>query len=124
MQLSNKEKKKRQHEKELASFRNKMGSNIVWFDSLSKRRQYDLLFGWKRLKHIDSRTKPEYVKVSRRVPVDPTRPYGKRKIVVVEELRYPPSLKHYIKECKKARIYQPRIQNVRQAAIDILLNSK
>lgn len=123
MQLSNKEKKRRQHEKELASFRNKMGSNIVWFDSLSKRRQYDLLFGWKRLKHIDVRTKPEYVKVSRRVPVDP-QDLMERKIVVVEELRYPPSLKHYIKECKKERIYQPRIQNVRQAAIDILLNSK
>lgn len=50
MQLSNKDKKSRQHEKELASFRNKMGSNIVWFDSLSKRKQYDLLFQWKKLK--------------------------------------------------------------------------
>jgi len=124
MQLSNKEKKKRQHEKELVSFRNKMGSNIVWFDSLSKRKQYDLLFGWKRVRHMDKRTKPEYVEISKRVPVDPTRPYGKKKIIKVLELRYPPSLKHYIKTCKKARIYQPRIQNVRQAAIDILLNSK
>ena len=48
MNISNYEKKRRQHEKELNSFRNKMGSNIVWFDSLSKTKQYDLLFGWKR----------------------------------------------------------------------------
>jgi hypothetical protein len=124
MQLSNKEKKRRQNEKELVSFRNKMGSNIVWFDSLSKRKQYDLLFGWKRLKHMNNRTKPEYVKVNKRVPIDPTRPYGKIKMVVVAEIRYPASLKHYIKECKKTRMYQPIVQNVRQATIDILLNSK
>ena len=124
MQISNKEKKKRQHEKELASFRNKMGSNIVWFDSLSKRKQYDLLFGWKRVRHMNKITKPEYIEISKRVAVDPTRPYGKKKIIKVLELIYPPSLKYYIKDCKKNRMYQPRIQNVRQAAIDILLKSK
>ena len=39
MQLFNKEKKKRQKEKELASFKNKMGSKYGWFDFLSKKRQ-------------------------------------------------------------------------------------
>ena len=50
--ISVKEKKKRQHEKELKSFRNKMGQNIVWFDSLSKTKQFDLLFQWKKEKKI------------------------------------------------------------------------
>jgi len=34
--LSNKEKKRRQHEKELNSLRNKMGRNTIWFDALNK----------------------------------------------------------------------------------------
>ena len=124
MQLSNKEKKKRQHEKELTSLRNKMGSNIVWFDSLSKSRQYDILFGWKRTKHMNNRTKPEYVEVSKRVPIDPTRPYGRKKIVKVMELRYPASLKHFIRQCKRNPSFQPRVQNIRQTTIEILLTSK
>lgn len=101
-----------------------MGSNIVWFDSLPKGKQYDILFGWKRTVHMSNRTKPEYVLVSKRVPIDPTRPYGRRKVVKVKELWYPPSLKHYIKECKKNRKYQPIVQNIRQTTIDILLKEK
>lgn len=124
MQLSIKEKKRRQHEKELNSFRNKMGSNIVWFDSLPKGKQYDLLFGWKRFCHLNKRTKPEYVKVAKRIPIDPQRPWGRKKVVKVVELLYPPSLKHFIKACKKNRNYQPRVQDVRQTAIDLLLKKK
>lgn len=124
MQLSNKEKKRRQHEKELKSFRNKMGSNIVWFDSLSIGKQYDLLFGWKRTKHMNTRTKPEFCKISKRVPIDETRPWGRKKMVRSTELQYPPSLKHFIKECRKRSNFQPMVQNVRQTTIDILLNEK
>jgi hypothetical protein len=124
MQLSNKEKSRRKSEKELNSLRNKMGSNIVWFDSLSKRKQFDILFGWKRTKHMNKRTKPEYVEVAKRVPIDPQRPWGRKKVVKVMELRYPPSLKHFIATCRKNPSLQPRIQNIRQSTIDILLNSK
>ena len=48
--LSNKEKKRRQHEKELNSLRNKMGKNVIWFDALNKTQQYDFLFRWKKKK--------------------------------------------------------------------------
>ena len=123
-QLSNYEKKRRKHEKELNSFRNKMGSNIVWFDSLSKTKQYDILFGWKRICHMNKMTKPEYVRVAKRVPIDPKRPFGRTKIVKQMELKYPPSLKHFIKECKTKREDQPKVQNIRQVAIDLLLNEK
>lgn len=124
MELSKYEKKRRQHEKELNSFRNKMGSNIVWFNSLPKGKQYDILFGWKRTLHRSERTKPEYVEVLKRVPVDPKRPYGRTRVTKVMELRYPPSLKHFIKDCKKRREYQPRVQNIRHTAIDLLLKEK
>ena len=42
-----KERKKRKHKKELKSLRNKMGKNIIWFESLSPKKQYDVLFLWK-----------------------------------------------------------------------------
>ena len=52
IEISNNEKKRRQYKKELKSLRNKMGSNIVWFDSLPKSKQYDILFKWKSEKYI------------------------------------------------------------------------
>ena len=39
--LLDKEKKRRQHEKELKSLRNKMGKSIIWFDALNKTQQYE-----------------------------------------------------------------------------------
>lgn len=122
MQISDKEKKKRQHEKELNSLRNKMGVNIVWFDSLSLRKKYDILFGWKRLRKVKTRQKPEFVEITKRVPIDPLRPWGRKKLVKVTELWYPPSLKHYIKDCRKNSKYQPRVQNIRETSIDMLLS--
>ncbi len=122
--LSEKEKKKRQHEKELKSFRNKMGSNIVWFDSLSRTKQFDLLFSWKRTKSMNTRTEPEYVTVMKRQALDPLRPWGRKKIVKVSELRYPPSLKHFIQSCKLNSNYKPRVEKLREVAIEALLNSK
>jgi hypothetical protein len=124
MQLSNREKKKRKNKKELNSLRNKMGSNIVWFDSLSKTKQYDILFGWKKIKYKNTITKPEYRKVAKRVPIDPLRPWGRKKMVQVMELKYPASLKHFIKECRESNLFKPIVQNVRQTTIDIILNEK
>ncbi len=121
--MSNKEKKRRQHEKELKSLRNKMGPNIVWFDSLSKTKQYDILFEWKRKKQTKKNIKPEYVEVWKREPIDPKRPWGKTKRVKSLELVYPPSLKHFIISCKHDYRFTPKVQKLREATIDLLLKN-
>lgn len=100
MMISEKEKKRRQHEKELKSFKNKLGSNIVWFDSLSKRKQYDILFRWKSEK---------YIKKNVTVP--------KRSLSYKLSKIYPANIKHY-------RRYKPSIVDLRQTTIDLLLNKK
>ena len=109
--ISNKQKKKRQHLKELNSLRNKMGSNIVWFDSLTKKKKYDLLFEWKREKHTNNLTKPETSKV--------WIPWTRQ---VIEVTNYPPNLKYFIKKAKKR--YRVDVVRVREASIDLLLNNK
>ena len=119
--LSEKEKIKKKNEKELKSFRNKMGSNIVWFDSLGKTKQYDLLFQWKKEKHNNKLTKPEKVKV-RQSQIDSKT--WRRIFKWVEVTKYPPNLKYFIKERKHLRMYTPNVVNVRQATIDLLLNKK
>jgi hypothetical protein len=58
--LSSKEKKRRQHEKELKSLRNKMGKSIIWFDALNKTQQYDLLFRWKKEKNRNNLIIPNW----------------------------------------------------------------
>lgn len=119
MNISNREKKRRQHEKELKSFRNKMGKNIVWFDSLSKTKQYDLLFGWKREKSSNKLQAPEEKTILR-----PSFIGFKRKMIKQKITSYPASLKHFIIKCRVNPQFQPNRTKVRDAAIDILLNSK
>ena len=114
--LSDKEKKSKQYEKELKSLRNKMGSNLVWFDSLGRKRQYDVLFLWKKRKATNKLTKPEYKWIS--VPSW----INKQRILKVAT--YPPSLKHFIREIKKQYKFKTNTKFARNAAIDILLNSK
>jgi hypothetical protein len=117
--ISLKEKKKRQHEKELKSFRNKMGQNVVWFDSLGKTRQFDLLFQWKREKNKNNLTVPEKSFVRK------MKHNGwKRQFHWVEVTKYPTNLKYFIEERKKLRIFSPNIVNIRQSTIDLLLNKK
>lgn len=120
MNISNYEKKRRQHEKELNSFRNKMGSNIVWFDSLSKTKQYDLLFGWKREKSSNKLEHPEEKTIIKVVRVG----WGKRMRTKEKVTNYPASLKHFIEKCKQNPNFRPSVTKVRDTAIDILLNSK
>ena len=117
--ISNKEKKRRQHEKELNSLRNKLsGQLIVWFDSLSTQRRYDLLFEWKYLKHVKSGIeKPVIGKVKRRNRFT-------RKIDVVKTITYPASFKHFVKAKKSSFRYKPHVANIRNTTIDILLNEK
>jgi hypothetical protein len=40
------------HEKEMRSFKNRLGKNIVWFDSLPERIKRDIFFSIKRDKWI------------------------------------------------------------------------
>jgi hypothetical protein len=121
MNISEKEAKRRQHEKELKSFRNKMGQNIVWFDSIGRTKQFDLLFQWKREKSNNKLTRPEKVKV-KTSQID-SRTWS-RIFKWVEVTKYPPNLKHFINERKNLRMFTPSIVNVRQSTIDLLLNKK
>lgn len=122
--MSDAERKERKHKKELKSLRNKMsGPNLIWFDSLSKRRQYDFLFAWKEEKFSNKLEKPvvEYRKMrgfygpmglSSGTP-------GRVKII-----KYPPSLKHFIKSKRGRGKWKIKISDFRNSAINILLNSK
>ena len=107
--ISIKEKKKRQHEKELKSFRNKMGSNIIWFDSLPLGKQYDLLFSWKREKFNNKHEKPvkKYLKYIRQYYTE-----------------YPVNFKYFLKPYKNNRHFQPSVINLRNTTIDLILNIK
>ena len=115
--MDNKERTKRKNQKELKSLRNKMGSNIVWFDSLNQQQQYDLLFEWK------------YEKFRRRNVTKPV-VVRKRKLVKkgsrwirewVDVTEYPASLKYFIKDAKLR--YRPQVSRVRETTIDLLLKN-
>ena len=98
-----------------------MGSNIVWFDSLTKQRQYDLLFEWEQEKwkkrfitKPTTQKKPELKIINRRY-----------KRVMVDVIVYPDNLKYFIREVKSSRRsrYKVNVDRVRNAAIDILLKN-
>lgn len=115
--LTDKEKNKRKNQKKLKSFRNKMGTNIVWFDSLTKQKQYDLLFEWEHEKYRKRFiTKP--IKQKKRKLV---RTLGRRRIENVEITIYPANLKHFIREAKLR--YKPSVVRVRETTIDLLLKN-
>lgn len=38
------------YKKEFISFTNKIGKHKIWFESLSEKKQWDLLFMWKKYK--------------------------------------------------------------------------
>lgn len=124
MELSTYEIKKRHHEKELKSFKNKLGPNTVWFNSLTKEKQFDILFLWKKHKKFNKLTKPEWVKKSKRVPLDPNRPWCRKTLKKVKELEYPPSLKHFIKNIMYDRRFRPKTQDIRNTTITLLLNEE
>ena len=56
---------------EFESFRKRMGKHSSWFNALDTRKQWDLLFLWKKQKHLAKTTKEQ---VSLRKFL-----YGKRK---------------------------------------------
>jgi hypothetical protein len=114
MELTDKQKKKRQHEKELKSLRNRMGKNLVWFDSLSKRKQYDVLFLWKQYKYFNNLEKPKvrYVKVFRH----------SGGIQMIKVIDYPPNLKYFIKDLRLKFRFKVDKSVLRNSAIDLLLS--
>ena len=118
--ISDKEKKSRQPEKELKSLRNKMGPNILWFDSLHIVLKYDLLFAWKAEKYRNKLTQPKKEKV-----IKFTRVGWKVQRQKVEVINYPPNLKYFIETIKThPRFRKTDIVNHRNAAIELLLNKK
>ena len=112
MKLTNKQKKIRKLEKELNSLKNKLdSSNLIWFNSLSKERQFDFLIEWKKEKwNKRNIKKPEEIKKYN---------HYTRKLKVIKI--YPASLKHFIKECRFKMKYKPSISKYRETFIDSLL---
>lgn len=117
--LSDKEKKRRQHLKELNSLRNKMGKNLAWFDALNKTQQYDILFSWKLEKKINTLTKPETKFITKRISGFHGSQYKvlKKKIEIIS---YPPNLKYFIKNIKPR--YSVNVSKMREAQLKILLD--
>lgn len=119
--LTDKEKKKRQHQKELKSLKNKMsGINLVWFNSLTKEKQYDFLFEWKEEKKTNTLKKPEVIYIRKRV----WSYLDINKFELIKVIKYPPSLKHFIEKSKNKIRYRSFKNRQRDAMIDILLNNK
>lgn len=111
-QLSTKEKKIRKLKKELKSLRNKLtGYDLIWFNSLTKERQFDFLIEWKRekwnKKNIESPIKKDFFS------------HYRRKIITFKV--YPASLKKFTKECRSKMKYKPSISKYRDSFIDSLL---
>lgn len=111
--LTEQEKKVRKHKKELNSLRNKLsGYSLIWFESLSEKKKYDLLFEWKRYKYSNDITKPEVRYVNRRL-------FGKK--IKEKVIDYPASLKHFIKSKIGRGKWAVRVSELRNSTIDILL---
>lgn len=102
--VSNKEKAKRKHLKELNSLKNKMGSNIIWFDSLNFKAKMDILFEWKHLKKFNLIETTTTIKRG-------------RKMVKL----YPVSFKHFILKMRKK--YRSNTVNIRNSSIEFLLKN-
>jgi len=116
--LSDKEKKRKQHEKELNSLRNKMGKNIIWFDALNKTQQYDLLFLWKREKYRNTKNKPE-----KRIFKKRFSGFVNGKYTVhwksIEVISYPSNFKHFLKDSKSR--FSVSVTKMRESRLQHLL---
>lgn len=117
--LSDKEKKRRQHEKELKSLRNKMGKNIIWFDALNKKQQYDLLFAWKREKKTNKLTSPQKRTLIKRAGGWSN---GRYKVIKkeIDIISYPPNFKHFLKNIKPK--FNISVSKMRESQLKHLLN--
>jgi len=116
--ISDKEKSKRQHEKELKSLRNKMGKNIVWFDALNKEQQYDILFRWKKEKHRNKLTIPQKKTLYKRFGG-----FVNGKYIVtrrqIEVISYPPNFKHFLNTIRP--LFSVSVSKMRESQLKHLL---
>jgi len=115
--MTSKEKVRRKHEKELNSFRNKMDKNLVWFDSLTLSKQYDLLFEWKMIKYQNRLKSPLKSQVRKFNVV-------LRKFETVEVISYPASIKYFIKSRRQSKRYRSNVDKAREAILNILFKNK
>ena len=117
--LSDKEKKRIQHEKELNSIRNKMGKSIIWFDALNKTQQYDILFRWKKEKKRNTLTQPQKKTLIKRVGGYTNGGYKvmNKKIEVVS---YPSSFKYFLKNIKP--YFSVSVSKMRESQLKHLLD--
>lgn len=117
--ISEKEKKSRQHEKELNSLRNKMGKSIVWFDALNKKQQYDLLFAWKLEKFRNTQNKPQKKTLFKRVGGWSSNGGFHTTKKQIEVISYPPNFKHFLKSIKPR--FSVSISKMRESQLQHLL---
>lgn len=101
-----KEKKKRKHLKEMKSLRNKMGKNIAWFESLTPKKQYDVLFLWKHEKRFNKLTEPTI-----------------HKSVWGDITLYPPNFKHFLNKLKTQNRFKVNKQTLREKTIDLIFKN-
>lgn len=103
--MLDKERKKRKHKKEMKSLKNKMSNHLVWFESLTTKKQYDVLFLWKHEKRFNHIIEPTISKTR----------WG-------HVTKYPPNFKHFINKLKTQHIFRVNKQTLRENAIDLILN--
>jgi hypothetical protein len=95
-------------EKELKSFKNKLsGNDVYWFNSLTIKKQYDILFIWKCEKY-NSVEKP--TKVRKRI-------FGKTQTIT----KYPVKLKYFLKEIKMKKRFNVNQQKLRNTILNELI---
>ena len=116
--ISDKEKKKRQHLKELNSLRNKMGKDIIWFDALSNQQQYDFLFLWKKEKWKNNKKVPQKKTLIKKFGGYVNGIY-KVQTQKIEVVSYPPNLKYFTKEMKPK--FSVNISKMRESQLKHLL---
>lgn len=128
---------KRKLEKELKSFKKKLNTgNLIWFESLKLRQQYNILFIWKNYKYLNKLDKPKIVS-NYNLMDEPTKKFvfsissfstivkdketgrsNKRNLNIL----YPVSFKFFISYYRDNIIYQPDISDLRSKQIDYFLN--
>jgi hypothetical protein len=108
---SNRSKSNKKNNKQLESFKNRLGMHIIWFNALSIEKQFDLLFLWKKEKWNNlNGNRPKLI--YRYNPVS-----RKREKIINPKLK----LKHWIISWKYTRRFSPSKNKVRNSAIDIIL---
>lgn len=111
---SKRSKSDKKHGKELKSFKNRLGKNLIWFNSLSVEKQYDLLFIWKKEKWRNKNgLRPKLIVKYNHI----TR---KREKVPNPELK----LKHWIISWRYSRQFATSKGKIRNSTINIILNEK